>query len=351
VSVHYQAVLWNRQKRIYDSVLVGSLLLYLGIFCGLGALVHPNATIETLLIRGLGTAAFLLLHVILCIGPLCRLDRRFLPLLYNRRHLGVTMFVLALGHGVFSLIQFHAVGDINPLTSLLVSNVHFASVADFPFQQLGAAALVILFLMAATSHDFWLHTLSPPMWKRLHMLVYAAYALLVAHVALGALQSETSVWLASVLGVGIATVGALHLAAGLRERRIDQEVRTAAFDGFIEACAVESIPEKRAAVIPLGSERVAVFRYDDRISAVSNVCRHQNGPLGEGRILDGCITCPWHGYQYRPEDGCSPPPFTDKVPTYRTRVIDGKVYVHPDALPPGTRVEPSGLPVLKAVSR
>jgi nitrite reductase/ring-hydroxylating ferredoxin subunit len=183
------------------------------------------------------------------------------------------------------------------------------------------------------------------------MLVYAAYALLVAHVALGALQSETSLWLAGVLGVGIATVGTLHLAAGLRERRIDHEVRTAAVDGFIEACAVESIPEKRAAVIPLGSERVAVFRYDDRISAVSNVCRHQNGPLGEGRIIDGCITCPWHGYQYRPEDGCSPPPFTDKVPTYRTRVIDGKVYVHPDALPPGTRVEPSGLPVLKVVSR
>jgi nitrite reductase/ring-hydroxylating ferredoxin subunit len=29
----------------------------------------------------------------------------------------------------------------------------------------------------------------------------------------------------------------------------------------------------------------------------------QNGPLGEGRIVDGCITCPWHGYQYRPDTG------------------------------------------------
>ena len=56
-----------------------------------------NATIETQLIRALGTCALLLLHVILAIGPLARLDRRFLPLLYNRRHLGVTMFLLALG--------------------------------------------------------------------------------------------------------------------------------------------------------------------------------------------------------------------------------------------------------------
>jgi len=36
-----------------------------------------------------------LLHIILSIGPLCRLDSRFLPLLYNRRHLGVTMFLLS----------------------------------------------------------------------------------------------------------------------------------------------------------------------------------------------------------------------------------------------------------------
>src|SRR5438477_559630 len=82
-----------------------------------------------------------------------------------------------------------------------------------PFQALGFFALVILFLMAATSHDFWLHNLSAPTWKRLHMMVYVAYALLVAHVALGALQSETSPLLAMVLGIGMATVLALHLAA------------------------------------------------------------------------------------------------------------------------------------------
>src|SRR5437763_1985900 len=79
----------------------------------------------------------LLRHIILVIGPLCRLDRRFLPLLYNRRHLGVTMFFLALAHGAFSLAQFHALGDVNPLVSLWTSNTQFASVADFPFQALG----------------------------------------------------------------------------------------------------------------------------------------------------------------------------------------------------------------------
>src|SRR4029079_18106230 len=85
MSVQYQAIGWNRQKRIYDTILAAGVVAYLGIFIAAGALVHPNATIETLLIRAFGTAAILLLHVVLAIGPLCRLNRRFLPLLYNRR--------------------------------------------------------------------------------------------------------------------------------------------------------------------------------------------------------------------------------------------------------------------------
>ena len=289
MSVQYQPIGWNRQKRIYDSVLAASVLLYLALFVGLGALVHPNATAETLLIRGFGTAALLLLHVILCIGPLGRLDRRFLPLLYNRRHLGVTMFLLGLSHGVFSIVQFHGFGDIHPLVSLFVSNSRYGSLADFPFQPLGFFALLILFLMASTSHDFWLHNLSAPVWKKLHMLVYAAYALLIGHVTLGALQSETSPVLAAVLGVGLATVLSLHVAAALKEQRVDEAPVTPGSEGFVEVCAVDKIPENRAVVVSLSGERVAVFKYGGKVSAISNVCRHQNGPLGEGRILDGML--------------------------------------------------------------
>src|SRR5205807_9820580 len=106
-------------------------------------------------------------------------------------------------------------------------------------------------------------------------------------------------------------------------------------------CDIESIPEKRACVVSCGGERVAVFKYEGRISAVSNVCRHQGGPLGEGKIIDGCITCPWHGYQYLPESGAAPPPFTEKVPTFHPQIVTGLVWIDPKPNPPGTRVEPS----------
>jgi len=341
MSLTYRAIGWNRQKKIYDTVMVSCLAGYLAVFAGLGFWARPNLTIETLLIRAFGTAGFLLLHVILCIGPLCRLDRRFLPLLYNRRHLGVTMFLLGFAHGVFALVQFHGFGDLNPLVSLLVSNTHWSSLAQFPFQQLGFAALLILFLMAATSHDFWLHTLTPAVWKSLHMGVYVAYGLLVGHVTLGALQSERSPVLAVILGAGLIVVLALHLAAAWRERRLDLWKHAPDVEGFVEVCSVASISHNRARVVSAGGERVAIFRHDGKISALSNVCAHQNGPLGEGKIVDGCVTCPWHGYQYLPDSGTSPPPFHEKVSTFRVKVMDGKVLLHPKGCLPGTPQRPA----------
>jgi nitrite reductase/ring-hydroxylating ferredoxin subunit/DMSO/TMAO reductase YedYZ heme-binding membrane subunit len=294
-----------------------------------------------MLMRAFGTAAFLLLHVILCIGPLCRLNPGFLPLLYNRRHAGVTMFLLGLVHAVLVIVTYHAGSDTNPILSIFVSSPISRSMVGVPFQPFGFFALVILFLMAATSHDFWLANLSAPIWKSLHMMVYVAYGLLVLHVTFGALQGETSLVYVVATAFGLGTVLALHLTAARREVHRDREVPAKVEDGFVDACAVADIPENRARIICLSGERVAIFKYDGKISAVSNVCQHQNGPLGEGRILDGCITCPWHGYQYVPETGASPPPFVEKVPTFNVRVENGRVFIHPKPNPAGTRAEPA----------
>ena len=364
MGLEYSAVQWNRQKRIYDFVLAGGVGAFLILFGVLSKVLFPFVTDEITLIRAFGAAAFVLLHVILCIGPLCRLDRRFLPLLYNRRHAGVTMCLLGLIHAALVIITYHAGGDTNPILSIFKGSPITGSIAGVPFQPFGFFALVILLLMAATSHDFWLTNLSAPVWKSLHMLVYAAYGLLVLHVTFGVLQAEVNPVYAVAAGVGLALVLGLHIAAAFKESTIDREIRgssrreeahsesllpkskslvtsAATEDGFVDACAVADIPENRARIVCLSGERVAIFKYDGKVSAVSNVCQHQNGPLGEGKILDGCITCPWHGYQYVPATGASPPPFVEKVPTFNVRVNNGRVFVHPKPNPPGTRAEPA----------
>ncbi len=358
MGVEYVSVQWNRQKKLYDAVVAGGVAAFLLTFGVMTKFLFPRVTDEIMLIRAFGTSAFLMLHIILCIGPLCRLNPKLLPLLYNRRHAGVTCFLLGLIHAALVIITYHAGSDTNPILSLFVSSPLTGSVSGVPFQPLGFLALVILFLMVATSHDFWLANLSAPVWKALHMLVYVAYALLVLHVTFGVLQGEGSPTFIGATALGFATVLGLHLIAANRERRLDSEsssqltatpsktgnqsgLRAAAPDGFVEVCAVTDIPENRACVFCLSGERVAIFKYDGKISAVSNVCQHQNGPLGEGKIIYGCITCPWHGYQYQPDTGASPPPFVEKVPTFNVRVQNGRVFVHPKPNPAGTRTAPA----------
>ncbi|MBX7108968.1 MAG: ferric reductase-like transmembrane domain-containing protein [Chitinophagales bacterium] len=340
MSESYKSILWNRQKRIYDAVLWSFIALYFILFITFNYNFFPAITVETVIIRATGTLALLLLHIILSIGPLARIDKRFLILLYNRRHLGVSMFLIALVHGIFSLLQFHSLGNVNPFISLFTSNTHYGSFINFPFQVLGFLALLILMLMAATSHDFWLKNLSPRIWKSLHMMVYVAYALLLMHVMLGVMQLEQNFNFLLLLLFGMCWLTGLHFFAGYAEIRKDAQTPSHSDGDYLFACHINEIPESRARIISANGERIAVFKYDGKLSAISNVCKHQMGPLGEGRIVDGCITCPWHGYQYQPQDGCSPPPFKEKVATYDVKLVDGNVYVNPQAHPEGTYVEP-----------
>ncbi len=336
MSASYTAVGWNRQKKIYDWLIAGFCISYLFLFMSLTWIFNEEVTFETLLIRSTSTLAVLLLHVILAIGPLSRLNKKFLPLLYNRRHLGVTMFTMALIHGVFSIFQFHALSNTHPLVSLFTSNTNFGSLPAFPFQALGFFALIIFFLMAITSHDFWLHNLSPKVWKTLHMFVYLAYFLVVMHVMLGVIQLEKNPVFVLMILTGAVSLVSLHLAAAHKEKQIDNMNFALQQEGFVAVCDVNDIHESRAKIFCIDKERIAVYRHENKLFAIHNVCKHQGGPLGEGKILDGCITCPWHGYQYLPHNGQSPPPFKEKVNTYDLKIAGGKVWLNPKPFPEGT---------------
>jgi methionine sulfoxide reductase heme-binding subunit len=336
MSASYTAVGWNRQKKIYDWLIALFCFLYLSLFISFNLIFNEQVTFETLLLRSTSTLAVLLLHAILAIGPLCRLDKRFLPLLYNRRHLGVTMFTLALVHGSFAIFQFHALSNTNPFVSIFTSNTNYSSFVAFPFQSLGFFALLIFFVMAITSHDFWLHNLSPRVWKTLHMFVYVAYLLVIMHIMLGVIQYEKNPVFVIIILAGAVTLVTLHLLAAFKEKKIDQMKFALQQEGFVYVCSISDIEESRAKIFCIHEERIAVYKHGNKLYGVHNVCKHQGGPLGEGKILDGCITCPWHGYQYLPQNGQSPPPFKEKVSTYDIKVIDNKIWLNPTPFAEGT---------------
>jgi nitrite reductase/ring-hydroxylating ferredoxin subunit/DMSO/TMAO reductase YedYZ heme-binding membrane subunit len=343
MTERYVPVGWNVSKIVYDAVVLGVVGLYVSVFLWVApSFQHVTLPLDdyTMRMNAFGTCAFLLLSLILAIGPAARLDPRFLPLLYNRRHLGVIATAVAATHAYAALDWYFSYGPYDRFEMLLRGNTSFFQAHGFPFEVFGIFALLVMLLLAATSHDFWLRFLTPPVWKGLHMALYAAYLSAVAHISLGALQAAENPLLAVVVVFCAIGVAALHVAAS---RRIVAAVPLV--DGWLDAGPVAAIAEDHGIVVtPPDAEPIAVFRHAGRLSAVTNLCAHQNGPLGEGRVIDGCITCPWHGYQYRLEDGRAPPPFTEKLATFRLRIVDGHVWVDPVANPPGTPVEPVSVP-------
>lgn len=335
----YVAVQWNRHKRIYDAWIAGSCVLFMLVFVVGASVLRPGANlgVEVLVLRGLGALSFSLLHVILAIGPLARLSPKFSALLYNRRHLGVAAFIVGLLHGMLSLGYYGGFGVHNPFVALFGDGAA-GPLFGLPFEAWGLFGLLIMFVMAATSHDFWLKNLGAGVWKKLHMLVYPAYLSLVLHVGLGAIRAEGSALLAIVVAAGVVSLVGLHLTAAFVQASRDAKQQGEEDSGnWMTIESPELIADGRAKVVcsPDGTE-IAVFRHGNRLSALSNRCAHQGGPLGEGKIVDGCVTCPWHGYQYLPEKGQSPPPYSEKIATFKLRDWEGQVQVNTQPLAPGT---------------
>ena len=344
MSVKYVPVQWNRNKWLYNGFMIGGSVAFLILFLFISPMLLDHERPidpQVHFARAFGACTFLMLSMILCIGPLARLDQRFMMLLYNRRHFGVMTAAMGLTHAGYIINWYFAFSKSDKFETLLFANTSYWQIAGFPFEIFGVFALLCLLILAATSHDFWLKFLTAPVWKRIHYLIYPAYIAVVAHVCLGILQDQRNHVFTVIFLCAALLVVTLHVAAYLSGRKNDDPVATPQADGWVHVCTATDIPEGRARIglLPNG-DRVAVFSLEGKLSAISNACAHQNGPLGEGKVLRCLVTCPWHGFNYDVRSGRSPAPFTEMIPTYHLRVHDGEVYVNPDANEPGTYVEP-----------
>jgi len=305
----------------FDGVLAGIILAWFGV----GRLFFSAWDLDLYFTRASATLAFLFLSATLSLGPLSRLWRPATHFIFNRRHLGVTTWALGVFHAT---LVMHYGAKWKPSNLLIaLPEERFLGI---PFPLFGAAALAILTVMAATSWDYFFHAWGAPAWKRLHMLVYVAYGLLVIHALTrfasdpGPISWKIAVPFFAVVG----TVAALHVAAALKEARKDRAGRPRE-DGLIPLGDFSWLTEGQATTASAGGERIAIVRFEGALYALSNVCTHQNGPLGEGCVRDGYLECPWHGYQFDPRTGQSPPGFDDHVPTYRIVTVAGITYVKP----------------------
>jgi nitrite reductase/ring-hydroxylating ferredoxin subunit len=69
-------------------------------------------------------------------------------------------------------------------------------------------------------------------------------------------------------------------------------------------------------------------RADGVVRVLADRCSHMSGPLSDGDLDGGCLTCPWHGSMFRIEDGSvARGPATAPQPAFQVREVGGALQI------------------------
>ncbi len=98
--------------------------------------------------------------------------------------------------------------------------------------------------------------------------------------------------------------------------------------GLVKVAEVMQVPLGTAKVVQTGGKTLALFNVGGTFYAIDNSCTHVGGPLGEGRVEGGVVTCPWHGSRFDVTTGqVVGPPARRPVTSYPVRVQGTALYV------------------------
>jgi phenylpropionate dioxygenase-like ring-hydroxylating dioxygenase large terminal subunit len=71
----------------------------------------------------------------------------------------------------------------------------------------------------------------------------------------------------------------------------------------------------------LGERLVAFQSHDGCISVMDARCSHMHADLGNGRVVNGCIECPFHQWKYGTDGRCIDIPCSDHVPAFAQQIV------------------------------
>ncbi len=99
---------------------------------------------------------------------------------------------------------------------------------------------------------------------------------------------------------------------------------------FVRVVAASELQPGTCREAMVAGKPVALFNVGGSFHALSNLCVHRGGPLGQG-VLDGqVVVCPWHAWTYDVTTGVSTANPSLKVARYETKLENGDVFVRVD---------------------
>jgi nitrite reductase/ring-hydroxylating ferredoxin subunit/uncharacterized membrane protein len=133
---------------------------------------------------------------------------------------------------------------------------------------------------------------------------------------------------------GLAAVSASGLLGGHISFRLAgganhaEQVPHLVEPGWQHLMPASDLPEGTPARQMLGEVPVVAIRTGGAVYVLADRCSHMSGPLSDGELADGCLTCPWHGSVFRIADGSvARGPATAPQPAFQVREVGGAIQV------------------------
>jgi len=108
----------------------------------------------------------------------------------------------------------------------------------------------------------------------------------------------------------------------LREDNLDAELK------FYKVVEIQDFPENERLFIEIKGLPIVLYSLNGDYFATGDVCSHDNGPIGEGRIEGLELICPRHGARFDIRTGkVTRLPATKDIPSYPVKIVDNYICV------------------------
>lgn len=125
-----------------------------------------------------------------------------------------------------------------------------------------------------------------------------------------------------------------------------------AADQWHDVGAAEELCQRPLQQIAIGRSKIALSCRAGEFSAISGICNHVGGPLGDGRLDGEYVVCPWHNWKFHRRTGLGEPGYEeDAVPRHDVKVESGRVWVNLAPASSRTRKPHPPHPLARAVER
>src|ERR1700676_2081844 len=96
---------------------------------------------------------------------------------------------------------------------------------------------------------------------------------------------------------------------------------------FRKVCLLSEVPEGEGKAVEVGGKVIAVFCSGGQYHALDDFCPHMGASLSGGHVENGIVTCPWHAWRFRLNDGTWADNPRIKIGSYPVRVEGDEVQV------------------------